>query len=261
MEIYDFYATKLWFVFIILAGCLPICAYLGHFVGKRTHKRNIEEISNFIPTTILGLLALLLGFTFSMSVSRYDGRQTLVLTEANSIGTTYLRADFLPAPHGENVKRLLREYLNVRIKVLAPESESEPHDKISSETQRLQNLIWQESVAAEKINSSPMMASFIESLNATIDLSSTWDFVLMNRVPELVYIMIMIVSFVGIFSLGYMNGSGGAHARMGMIILSILFAAVIALIQDLDRPRRGLIRVSQASLLSLKAQLEKKSGN
>ncbi|WP_413586749.1 hypothetical protein [Bdellovibrio sp. HCB274] len=238
-----------------MVALLMIAVFIGTKFGRKFG--NPDANYAVLPTSILGLLALLLGFTFSMSVSRFEDRQKLVLSEANAIGTAYLRTDFLPAPHAQNIKTYFKEYIDVRLKVLDDYSTAEENRRVGQETARLQSLIWNETVAAANVKITPLSPSFVTALNEVIDLSAQWDFVLNNTVPELIYFIIIFVAVFGVFFLGFMNGSTGTSHRYGILALAFLFSLVIALIQDLDRPRRGAVTVNQGSLLELKKQVSK----
>ncbi|WP_413580710.1 hypothetical protein [Bdellovibrio sp. HCB288] len=245
----------MWVTIVWVVVLLLVAAFVGYKCGKRFGVP--DSNSSLIPTSILGLLALILGFTFSMSVTRYENRQRLVLAEANAIGTTYLRADFLRSPHSKNIKSYLKEYVDVRLKILQRYPDENEKTFVMQETERLQNLIWGETVAASRLETNALTGAFVSSLNEAIDLSASWDFVLRNTVPGLIYFMIICVAITGTFFLGYMNGANGGGSHVGILALAVLFALVIALIEDLDRPRRGVVHVSQSSLLQLKQQISK----
>ncbi|WP_413577739.1 hypothetical protein ACLVWU_04740 [Bdellovibrio sp. HCB290] len=249
------YETRLWISIVIMVVLLLVAVFIGTKFGQKFGKPDANYA--VLPTSILGLLALLLGFTFSMSVSRFEDRQKLVLSEANAIGTTYLRTDFLPAPHAQNVKSYLREYVDIRLKLMDDYPTENEARRIGQETARLQSLIWNETVAAAGVKVTPLSPSFVSSLNDVIDISAQWDFVLNNTVPEMIYFIIIFVAVFGVFFLGFMNGSTGTSHRFGILALAFLFSLVIALIQDLDRPRRGTVKVSQSSLVDLKKQISK----
>ncbi|MEK2690319.1 bestrophin-like domain [Bdellovibrio sp. GT3] len=246
---------NLWVTIAWVVGLLLVAAFVGYKFGKRFGVP--DSNSSMIPTSILGLLALILGFTFSMSVNRFENRQKLVLAEANAIGTTYLRADFLRDPHSKNIKKYLKEYVDVRLRILQKFPDEAEKNAVAQETERIQGLIWGETVAASRLETNVLTGSFVTSLNETIDLSASWDFILRNTVPGLIYFMIICVAITGTFFLGYMNGANGGGSHVGILALAVLFALVIALIEDLDRPRRGVVHVNQSSLLQLKQQISK----
>src|SRR5262245_9102902 len=107
-----------WIVFLLVGLILIGLAEAGYRAGLKLHTAKDEARTaqiGGIQGAVLGMLGLLLGFTFAMAVGRYDTRRSLVLTEANSIGTTYLRAALLPEAQHKAIEDLLRQYVDVRI--------------------------------------------------------------------------------------------------------------------------------------------------
>ena len=117
--------------------------------------------------SILGLLALVLGFTFSLAASRFNAQRQKVLEEANAIGTTFLRARLLPEPQRSEIARLLRQYVDVRLQAV----EEGQLERALSQSEELHELLWiQTSAVAEKTSNSIITGVFIQSLNNLIDL-------------------------------------------------------------------------------------------
>ena len=111
--------VPLWAVFLATGALLWLAMEGGYRIGRWRHARIVDEKEQPVGAmvaSILGLVALVLGFTFSLAASRFDARRMAVLEEANAIGTTYLRARLLPEPQRSEVARLLREYVEVRIR-------------------------------------------------------------------------------------------------------------------------------------------------
>jgi hypothetical protein len=235
---------------------------LGFYLGRRAASTTSDEARsqvNAIQGAILGLLALLLGFTFAMAMSRYETRKQLVLDEANAIGTTYLRTQLLPEPQRREIPDLLRRYVQVRLAFYEARADAEGIDAAKEANSRLQTQLW--SVAAalgEREPRAVTVALFIQSLNEVIDLHAKRLTALENHVPEIILILLYFVSIVGTGMIGYGCGLGKVRNFFVTVVSSILIAAVIVVIIDLDRPRRGLIRVSQQRMVELRDTLEKK---
>ena len=242
----------LWSIFIFTFISIMLAFKAGEILGKRhrltTEKEDRTPIGSIVGAT-LGLLAFLLAFSFGLSASRFDERRTLVIDEANAIGTTYLRAGYLEEPYRKHIRDLLKEYISVRIEALKT-NQLEQGIKRSEE---LQDQLWQQAVAVTERNfNSQMIALFVQSLNEVIDLHAKRVNVgIRFRIPFVVWAMLYFVTFLSIGSLGYQLGL--VHTRyIGIIILLILtFSSVILLIADLDRPQEGFIKVSQESLMDL----------
>jgi hypothetical protein len=161
----------LWLLFLAICLFSGFAVEGGYRFGKWRHAHAAKEKEtpvNAMVASILGLLAFLLAFTFSLAASRFDARRQVVLAEANAIGTTYLRTRLLPEPHRTESARLLREYVDVRVRGVAESTVLEA----VSRSEELQESLWSEAVkASENKNSNPVMTGlFIQSLNETIDV-------------------------------------------------------------------------------------------
>lgn len=208
-----------------------------------------------IQGAVLGLLALLLGFTFSMAVARYENRRDLVLQEANSIGTTFLRASLLPDIRKIAVEEMLRRYVDVRLGFYNAGTDIKKIIEAENETAALQREMWAHAIAAAKEAPTPITATFIHTLNDTIDLDASSLAALRAKVPSAVWLLVLVVAGIGCCSCGYGAGASGSRSSFSNAMLPLLIAVVITLIADLDRPRQGLVGISQQPLLDLKASL------
>jgi hypothetical protein len=205
--------------------------------------------------SVLGLLALLLGFTFAMAVQRYDNRRDLVVQEANSIGTTFLRAAFLPEPHRAGVEDLLRKYVDLRLEFYEAGSDAAKIATAEQASAEIQQRLWSHAVAAGKESPTVLTASFVTTLNETIDLDATRLAAMRNHVPGSVWLLLLLVAGCGCWATGYAAGAAGKRTAFSQAILPALIAVVITILVDFDATRRGLIGVSQQSLVLLKQGL------
>jgi hypothetical protein len=206
----------------------------------------------------LGLLALLLGFSFSMALTRFDTRKQLVLDEANAIETTYLRAQLLPDPVRKEVSDLFRRYVDVRLEFYQAGINQRRLQMVDDETENLHRALWSYAVSAARHDPRAIPTGlFIQSLNDVIDLHAKRVTALENHVPESIFVLLMIVATLSLGLVGYGAGMGRDRNLLPTVISVILIASVILLIMDLDRPRRGLIKVSQESMLHLPDSLKK----
>ena len=243
-----------WIVFLvvsfILLGLGEIGWRLGHSLLRRRPKA-AEAHSGSVQGAVLGLLGLLLGFSFAMAVGRYDNRRHLVVEEANSIGTTFLRADFLPEPHASKVRELLRKYAKARLEVFEPGPDAVPLKAHLDQAAAFHKALWQEADAAARVAPSPITASFITSLNETIDLHGDRLAARRNHVPGAVWILLLAVAGCGAWASGYGSGTTGMRSAFSQIVFPLLVAVVITLIADIDQPSRGFVGVSQEPLKEL----------
>jgi hypothetical protein len=218
--------------------------------GTRTHIGALQA-------AVLGLLALLLGFTFAMAVSRFDTRKALVLEEANAIGTAYDRARFFPDSTREKVERLLLAYVVARLDFYESGVDSFRLNAASGAATRLANEMW--SLTESALAQDPrgvITALFIQALNDVNDLREKRLVAMEDHVPETVIYLLFTVSFVALGLVAYGCGLAGRRRLLSNATFALLIALVLTTIMDIDRPRRGLIKVSQESLIRLKANLD-----
>jgi ABC-type multidrug transport system fused ATPase/permease subunit len=237
------------FIFMLLA------MEIGFRSGRRKQTSATEAITqaNSVLVSMLGLLALLLAFTFSAALQRYEDRSQTVVAEANAIGTTYLRARLLPGGMQDEVQALLRQYLDVRIQEgRVDATEPELHESLQQQAQLMQTQLWSHAVRAAELDNSVVTSGlFIQSLNELIDTSTTRNAALNRQVPEVVLFLMIATIVLTTATLGYASGIAGHRVTLAAFVLLILIALVVYLIIDLDRPRRGAIQVSHESMLSL----------
>jgi hypothetical protein len=198
----------------------------------------------------LGLLAFMLAFTFGLAGSRFEDRRQVLLSEANAIGTTYLRAAMLPEPMRTETRNLLREYVDVRL-----EAVQQP-DKLRaavSRSEELHNQLWSVAVAVTEKDRSPITGLFVQSLNEMIDLHATRIMTgLRSRVPGMIWIVLSLLAILSMVMMGYHSGLANSRRSIVVIGLIIGFALVLFLIADLDRPGQGTLRVSQQAMIDLR---------
>ncbi len=166
----------------------------------------------------------------------------LVLEESNAIGTTFLRAQLLPEPPRQEVSNLLRRYVEVRTGFLSCRRDDKKLlREVRDKTERLQNQLWADGVAVgEKDPRAVTTGLFLQSLNEMIDLNATRITALENHVPEITLVLLYFVALMATGLIGYGCGLSGIRNFFVTIISSILIAAVIMVIIDLDRPSQGL---------------------
>ena len=259
MSLAMLYTLSEWLIIAVFIALLLLIAEGGFRLGHRLRPRVTEAVKSQISSiqaAILALFGLLLAFTMSMAVSRYDARKQLVVEEANAIGTTYLRAQLLPQPHRAEISRLLRDYVDVRLQFFDAGADQERIQQVNDATGRFHRQLWAGATALGELDPRAVTTGlFIQSLNEVIDLPTKRLAALENRVPEVV----MLLLFAGaICSLGLIGCSHGLEDQRNLV-MSVLFALLISLvilvIIDLDRPRRGLIQVSQQSMSDLQKSL------
>jgi len=204
-----------------------------------------------------GLLAFMLAFTFQIAASRYEARKTLLLDEVTNIRTTYLRAGLVPEPFRSDTRKLLVQYVDLRI-VLAGD-----YSKIGlvmDRSQEILDTLWKHTESLANIDrSSEVFALFTSSVNDLVDnynqrISMTLEY----RIPSAILWVLFFIAFYSMLAFGYQSGiSGKGNFRINLL-LAIIFAMVMFLILALDRPETGLAKLNQKPMMTLQQQLHKK---
>jgi hypothetical protein len=222
---------------------------LGRARGRRTDKENESLVGGMVAAE-LGLLAFMLAFAFGIASSRFDARRQLLLDESNAIGTAYLRAELLSEPHRAEVRRILSEYVDVRI--AAAQEGSVEYGVQRSEA--LHGRLWAVAVAAaEKDPRSIPVGLFVTALNEVIDLHSKRVTAgLRSRIPMPVWVVLFSVTILAFAAMGYHSGLSRSNRSPAILMVAVTFAAVLWLVADLDRPSQGMLRVSQQPLIDLR---------
>lgn len=245
-------------LFTLLAFACALEA--GFRVGRRRYAVADEAERSHVAMlqgAMLGLLALLLGFTFAMAVSRFDNRKALVLQEANAIGTTALRADFVSPPAAAEVRELLRGYVAASLAFYDAGIDAARVASAAEAAARIERRLWAIATAAASADThSTTTALFSRSVNDLIDLREKRRIALDDHVPEAVMHLLCASSFLALALVAYGCGLSGKR-RLGVnALFALVVALVLTTILDIDRPRRGLVQVSQDSLLRVKASLD-----
>jgi len=253
------FEIDLMLLFSLLLGVLFSSGEAGRLLGKRVSTRLNEPAKAQIAVVqgaLLGLLALLMGFTFAMAMSRFDARKDLVVDEANAIGTAYLRAQILPEPERSEAQQLFRAYVNDRVQSSTTLLNDPTQEVMLAEADRLFEGIWRLAMSTvERDIHADAISSFVESLNEMNDLRAKRIAALENHVPESALYLLIIVATLSIAFVGYGFGISHFRGRVTLITVCLVTTLVVTVILDMDRPRRGIIRVSQKSLLELQHQI------
>jgi hypothetical protein len=244
-------------LFFVIIICNEMGYRTGRFIQTRTDNE-VKALTGSIQASILGLLALLLGFTFSMSMQRYDNRSTALIDEANAIGTAVLRVQLLPNEHQEQATKLFQEYINLRVVIgkldlTKREERSVDNKKIAA----LQSELWKLAILATNVDPRPVTTgAFVNALNDLIDSQGKRNALLQMHVPEVVLILLSIVFISSGGIMGYSAGLSGQRVFAPILLVSLLITLIVYIIIDLDRPKRGLIQVDQSIMIELLQSLD-----
>lgn len=215
---------------------------LGRWIGRKRVRTDPKWDNRGVSTLenmLLGLLGLLLAFTFSGAWSRFDARRDLILRESNAIGTAWLRLDLVPEPGRETLRASFRRYVDLRI-TETQASAAQP----SEEVQTLQRKIWSDAVAAGRAAPDGRVAQvLLPALNDMFDIASARYLAVQTHPPAAVFLMLLVIMFLACLLAGY--GMAGSQRRNWLHTLCFVGAMILAIYVtiDLEYPRRGLIRV------------------
>jgi hypothetical protein len=236
-------------VFSISFIVLSLSARIGAAVRKPGALA--EEARRDLDITItaaLTLLGLIIGFSFSMAVSRYDQRKIYEEDEANAIGTEYLRADLLGAAEAARVRTLLRDYIDQRILFYTTQDENELQ-QIAARTGQLGNQLWSAAQVPPAVQATPVVALAVSGMNDVLNSQGYTQAAWWNRIPAAAWALMVAIAVCSNLLVGY----GARRARTGLIqllVLPLILSIAFFLIADIDSPRRGLIRLHPQNLTS-----------
>jgi hypothetical protein len=235
----------------ILVALLAAAAagYCGHRWLLERRGGTDAESHDHLLTAILGLLALLLGFTFSLALNRYEARRELVVQEANALGKTWLRAQLLEPSSRAEMSGLLRDYLDVRLAW----SEASVAPPIAARTDALERKLWDATGRVVRSDPSPQLSrALMDSMNESFDLASARAATRVAHVPDRVLDVLLLYALLSAAMLGYTSAAKGKPQRIATGAVMVLLTMAMVMILDIDRPRSGAIEVSQQPLEDLK---------
>jgi len=231
-------------------------AQLGLFF--RRNQQQLEDADYHDRGVVLGatltLLGLLIGFTFSMAISRYDQRKNCEEQEANAIGTEYLRSDLLSQQEAPNMRAKLKEYLDQRIHFYRNRDERELQE-INAHTAKLQSELWSAVLAKAAAQPTAISGLLVSGMNDLLNAQSYTQAAWWNRIPVGAWLLLALVAIFSNFLAGY-NLRSLRAANLRLLMLPLVVSIAFFLIAEIDSPRRGLIQVSPQNLISLAESLQ-----
>lgn len=229
-----------------------LAAWMGDFLRNRLHSLQEEDREDFsiVLGATLTLLGLLIGFSFSMAVSRYDQRKNYEEAEANAIGTEYVRADLLAGGDRQRVRELLKKYIDQRVLFYTTRNQQKLA-KINADTAELQNELWS-AIQPRMAKDSPLSLLVASGMNDVLNSQGYTQAAWWNRIPIAAWALMLAIAICCNLLIGY-------HARHKdwriLLILPVTVSITFFLICDIDSPNGGGIRVSPQNLVSLAQSL------
>jgi hypothetical protein len=235
-----------------------VAAEIGFRIGTWLQRREPDSgkapVAGTVVGGMLGLMAFLLAFSIGIVINQHNGRKAMVVTEANAVGTAYLRAGFLGEPDRTLSRDLLREYVEVRLAAAAdPEALLE---SAMTRSEEIHGELW--SIVEEQVRQgqeSDVMALFVESINEVIDVHSLRLAAVDLRLPRLLGVVTYAATLLSFLLVGVANSADGKRDPLAILLFALAYVAVLIILVDLDRPQQGLITVSQTALSDLLRQM------
>jgi hypothetical protein len=239
-------------VFVLSFIALWLSALAGIFFRKQLRPMHEDERDNYgtVQAATLTLLGLLIGFTFSMAISRYEQRKNCEEAEANAIGTEYVRADLLPAANATALREVLKNYLDRRVLFYTTLDPQELR-KIDANTGQLQDNLWSIVRVRAATQPTPVVAIVASGMNDVLNSQGYTQAAWWNRIPSEAWILLIAIAIGCNLLIGY----SARRISIVLIVLPIAASLSFCLIADIDSPREGMIRVQPQNLMRLSQTL------
>jgi uncharacterized membrane protein (DUF485 family) len=257
MERFD--ALPIFGVYLGIVILLLLFFETGFQISRRIKLRADTNASVTVGPMVGGMLAMLafvLALTFSMVASQNNLRKQSVLEETNAIGTAYMRADLLAVQHRSEIKRLLKEYVDIRLEAVLSNEEIITKEAIERSVV-IHRLLWDEVSAAAATASGPNTILAVNAINGVIDVHEKRVAAgLYNRIPVVIWLALLVISGLTMITMGVQAGFSRLRILVAVVPLLLAFSALTILVVDLDRPYGRLIKVEQASMVHLQSSME-----
>jgi hypothetical protein len=242
-------------VFAISLATLAVSVWFGAAAIKRWRPLRDDAREDFgvILAATLTLLGLIIGFTFSMAISRYDQRKIYEEEEANAIGTEYVRADLLPASNAAVVRTLLRDYVDQRI-LFYRTRDADELARVNLAVAQLQGRLWSAVSVAAQAQPTPIVALAVSGMNDVLNTQGYTQAAWWNRIPIAAWALMWLIALCCNVLMGYGARSEKAETAL-LLVLPAIVSVSFLLIADIDSPRGGVIRVRPQNLLLLEQSL------
>jgi hypothetical protein len=243
----------------VVLGVSVVVLWLSVRIGVSFRKRrrgldeNEREDFGIIMAAILTLLGLIIGFSFSMAITRYDQRKNLEEAEANAIATEYVRVDFLPAPDAARVRPLLKNYLDQRILFYGTRDDRQL-DQIDAATAQLETDLWSAVQVPAAAQPTPLVALAATGMNDVLNSKGYTQAAWWNRIPTAAWVLMAVIAICCNLLIGYGARRGEARTTL-LLVLPLIVSISFCLIADIDSPRGGVVRVRAQNLVSLSQSL------
>jgi hypothetical protein len=252
-----FFSLPDWALALVLVGVVSGSCVVGLALRSllSTESETLREPLGVVQGVVFGVVGLVLAFALTLAVGRYEDRRVAVVDDANTIGTTYLRAQTLAEPERSASLTQLRRYVGLSLELSREVPNSSAMRRTAAEQSVAQRSLWR--LAGQAVASAPSATVprlYLETLNEMIDQQTVRLSALSNRVPATVLAFEVLGSAVALALLTLQLSVLG-RGRATIALAAALVTGLLLVTFDLDRPTRGLITIPTAPLTSLQAAM------
>ena len=249
-----------WVVGVIFFVLLLAALEVGYRVGVWQHDKwqDAEDGGgNLVLTSVLGLLGLLLAFTFADGVSHYKTRKQATIAEANALGTAFLRADMVADPGRTELKEALLDYARTRAVERGAAYSSDKLRELMAKSTHATAKLWPTTMQIlQQQTPGPLEASLVAAINDVIDHNAIRNTAVFDRLPGVVLVLMFVITSAALAVAGFNAGLSGRMSRWRMTIFAVVLAGVVLVIRDFDTPTSGFIVVSHDNIHSVVNEME-----
>jgi hypothetical protein len=243
----------IWVVYLGTVVAVLVAAEIGFRIGiwlqRWDPSAGKTPLTGAVVGGMLGLMAFLLAFSIGIVINQHNGRKAMVVTEANAVGTAYLRAGFLGEPDQTSTRDLLREYVEVR---LAAAEDEALFESTITRSEEIHGELW--SIVEDNVRQgqeSATMALLVDSINEVIDVHTLRLTAIDLRLPRVLGVVLYVATLLSFLLVGVASSADGKRDPLTILLFALAFVAVLLIIVDLDRPQQGLLTVSQTAMQDL----------
>lgn len=247
----------IWGVYVALVVIMLLGSEIGFRVGvwmqNRSDKPRERKMTGAVVGGMLGLMAFMMAFTIGIVVNQQGERKAMVVEEANAIGTAWLRTGLTEEPDLSAAQPLLVEYTEIRIEAA---DDAALLRAVAVRSEEIHNELW--AIMEENVRlgyESDIMGLTVSSINDVIDVHSSRLFIANLRLPEILGLLLILATVLSFMLVGIASSVDRKRDTAAIVIFAVIFAAVLIVIVDLDRPEEGLLRVPQTAMTDLLRQI------
>lgn len=252
--------VDIWVVVLAIAAIITVCGELGFLIGAGIKSKLHDSPYDVLQAAIFGLLALLIAFTFSLGLSRYDARRESIVSEADAIRVVIRRSQLLGQKDAALMRRYLSRYVDARVAFASEETNYRVQADALQRSATLQNRMWNVAVAQAGSKGNPaVLRLFVEALDRMFEDGDDVGAIFAAHIPDaVIYVLVIVIAFASVL-LGIGFGRTNRRGTIAIVFFALVLATVVGENIDLDRPQRGFIRVSLEPLQSLHQSIDQSS--